>query len=154
MIIVECYADEFLIKSMGFPRKEVKHEGGKGKVLENVRKNQNVVGIIDEDPESHQHPDMERYIEKRKGSTIKLLVREDDDRKRVILISPYLEHWLLHRARKNRISPENFDLPDCPEELHDIPHIERRTGFQAFLNELIKTDNEIKTLRRWIKENE
>jgi hypothetical protein len=44
MIIVECDLDEFLIKRIGFPRKQVKHEGGKGKVLENVRKNQNVVG--------------------------------------------------------------------------------------------------------------
>ena len=148
MIIVECDLDEFLIKSMGFPKRQVKHEGGKGKVLDKVRKNQNVIGIIDEDPNSNQPSEMKKYIEKKTSSTIKLLVRRNDDRKRIIQISPYLEHWLLHRARKRRISPSDFDVPDDPKEMHAIPHIERNPRFQSFLNELIKTDNEINTLRK------
>ncbi len=154
MIIVECYLDEFFIKRIGFTRKQVKHEGGKGKVLEKVKKNKNrnVIGIIDEDPDSHQPLEMERYIEKRKGSAIKLMVRKDDDTKKIIQISQRLEHWLLHRARKNRISIRDFGFPDDPDKLHDKPHIERHPKFQNFLNELIKRDNEIKTLRKWIKE--
>lgn len=84
--------------------------------------------------------------------TIKLLIRKDDRGKRVIQISPYLEHWLLHRAKKNGISVKDFGLPDDPEELHDITHIERNINFQNFLNELIKIDDEIDAIKRWINE--
>ena len=51
MIVVECSPDEFLVKSMGFGRKMIKHESGKGKVLEKVRKNEKLgkwlVGITE-----------------------------------------------------------------------------------------------------------
>jgi hypothetical protein len=52
VIIVECYADEYFVRLLGF--KGIKHEGGKGKVLERVRENPGTIGMIDEDPNSHQ----------------------------------------------------------------------------------------------------
>lgn len=152
MIAVECYTDEFLVKSMGFSRKQIDHEGGKGKVLEKVKKNPGVIGIIDEDPQSNQPREMAEYTERDAKDTIKLLARKDDPLKRIIQISPYLEHWLLHRARQNHITPKDFDLPDDPQEIHDITHIERQSNFQNFLNELIKSDDEINTLREWLRE--
>jgi len=51
VIIVECYADEYFVRLLGF--KGIKHEGGKGKVLERVRENPGTIGMIDEDPNSH-----------------------------------------------------------------------------------------------------
>ena len=152
MIIVECYTDEFLVKSIGFPRRQIKHEGGKGKVMEIVKKRDMTVGIIDEDPYSDQPSDLENYIEKDTRSTVKLLIRKDDNSKRLIQISPYLEHWLLDRARQNRISPKDFDLPKYPEDLHKILHVERNRNFHNFLNKLIEADDEIDTLKKWIME--
>jgi hypothetical protein len=152
VIIVECYTDEFLVKSMGFPRGQIKHEGGKGKVMEIVKKKGRTVGIIDEDPYSDQPSDLENYIEKETKSTVKLLIRKDDDSKRLTQISPYLEHWLLDRARQNRIAPKDFGLPGDPKELHSIPHVERNRNFHSFLNELIEADDEINTLKKWIVE--
>jgi len=152
MIVVECDPDEFFIKSIGFSRKLIKHESGKGKVLGIVGKKPHAIGIIDEDPNSSQPGEMKKYIEKEAMDTIKLLIRKDDNGKRVIQISPYLEHWLLHRAKKNGISVKDFGLPDDPEELHDITHIERNINFQNFLNELIKIDDEIDAIKRWINE--
>lgn len=151
MIIVECYLDEFLIKTMGFPRKRIKHEGGKGKVLEKVRKNLEAVGIIDEDPDSNQPGELGQYIEKKANRSIKLLERRDDPGKRIIQISPYLEHWLLERARQNNISPAGFGLPDDPKKLHGLPHVEKSSNFHRFLKELIEIDEEIHTLREWIE---
>lgn len=151
MIVVECDPDEFLVKSVGFPRKLIKHESGKGKVLGIINKKQ-AIGIIDEDPDSSQPREMKKYIEKEAMGAIKLLIRKDDDGKRIIQISPYLEQWLLHRARQNGISAKDFGLPDDPKEMHDITHIERNINFQKFLSELIKIDDEIKTIRKWINE--
>ncbi len=152
MIIVECNLDEFFIKNIGFSKKKIKHESGKGDVLRIVNKKNNVIGMIDEDPGKSQPVEMKQYKEKETMHTAKLFERKDDNGKRVIQLSPYLEHWLLLRARKNHISPNDFGLPDDPIELHDMAHIERRINFQNFLNELIKIDDEIDAIKRWINE--
>ena len=52
LIIVECNPDEFLVRLLGFS--QIKHGGGKGKVLEKVKENPGAMGIIDEDPDSNQ----------------------------------------------------------------------------------------------------
>jgi hypothetical protein len=152
MIIVECNLDEFFIKNIGFSKKKIKHESGKGDVLRIVNKKNNVIGMIDEDPGKSQPVEMKLYKEKETINTAKLFERKDDNGKKVIQLSPYLEHWLLNRARKNHISPNDFGLPEDPIELHDITHIERRINFQNFLNEIIKVDEEIKTVKKWINE--
>jgi len=56
MILVECDPDEFLVKSMGFPKKKIKHESGKGNVLRKLNKDPMTIGMIDEDPDSRQQP--------------------------------------------------------------------------------------------------
>jgi len=152
MILVECDPDEFLVKSMGFSRKKIKHESGKGNVLKKLKKDPNTIGMIDEDPHSSKPSEMKRYIEAEKKDTVKLLVRNDNTGKKVIQISPYLEHWLINRARQNQISLKDYNLPDDPVEMHDITHIERNKNFQSFLDELINKDAEIRTIQKWIKE--
>ena len=52
MIIVECNADEVVIKSLGFAKRKIKHQPGKGKVLRYLHKNESGIAIIDEDPNS------------------------------------------------------------------------------------------------------
>ena len=78
------------------------------------------------------------------------MVKNSDNNKKVIEISPDLEGWILNRAKQNRISPKRFDLPDDPHELH-TPHIERIKNFREFMEELVKTDDtEIETLKKWL----
>ncbi len=148
MIVVECYNDELLVKTIGFSK--IKHEGGKGRVLERVKKNSGVIGIIDEDPDSIQPPEISEYTEKESKSTIKLLIIRYDKHKRIIQISPYLEDWILNRARQNRISPRDFNLPNDSKELHNIPHVERKRDFQKFLVKLVEIDDEVAILRKWL----
>lgn len=148
MIIVECYTDEYFVKLLGF--KGIKHEGGKGKVLERVRENPGAIGIIDEDPDSNQPSERYEYIEYERRSTIKLLVKKGDKSKKVIEISPDLEGWILARAKKNQISPKSYGLTDNPHELHST-HMERNKNFRKFLDELVKTDDdEIVSLKKWL----
>lgn len=152
MIVVECDTDEFLIRSMGFSRKKIKHEGGKGKVLDAVSKKDNAIGIIDEDPNKIQPPKLKNYIDKDSRDSIKLLINKQDHKKKVIQISPDLEHWLIQRAQQNRISLKEFNLPENLKEMHDFPHIEKNKTFQMFLEKLIAKDKEIEILKKWIKE--
>jgi hypothetical protein len=48
-----------------------------------------------------------KYIEKESKSTIKLLVKNNDESKKIIVLSPDLEGWILSRAKLNRVSPKN-----------------------------------------------
>ena len=104
--------------------KGIKHEGGKGKVLERVKENPGAVGIIDEDPDSNQPSERYEYIEYERRSTIKFLVKKGDKSKKVIEISPDLEGWILARARKNRVSQSTMDFRMTPTSF--ILHIWRK----------------------------
>lgn len=153
MIVVESYSDRALVADMGFPRKQIKIGGDKGRVIRSVRKGQAAIGIIDEDPDSGQPSDLRKnYIEKDSKHTIKLLVRKDDDGKRIIQISPRLEDWLYSRARQNQIDTKSFELPKYPEDLHKILRVDKKENFHSFLNKLIEADDEIGTLKKWISE--
>ena len=58
MLYVECNADYVLVKTLGVPRKEINHCGGKAKVCRLLGKEEteNCKGLVDEDPFSVQPP--------------------------------------------------------------------------------------------------
>lgn len=152
MIVVECYSDEYLIKSMGFPRKKIKHGKSKGNVVDKVKNGSRIIGMIDEDPESAQPSDLKNYVHKKAAGNIKLLVRNNDNHRRIIQISPRLEEWLLHRAKMNQISPKDFNLPADPNKFHSLGRLERKKNFQSFIKKLAEADEEMKIIRKWINE--
>ena len=159
MIIVECYRDQALVYRMGFIPDQVRHAHNKSRVLWTVGKRQKAIGIVDEDPSAGRSAYLREYDEKGAKGGVRLLIRKDDDGKRIIRraiqISPRLEDWLYKVARRRRILPERFGLPDDPEELHSMSLRlgKNRENFQKFLDALRKTrDDEIDTLREWIRE--
>jgi len=156
VIIVECYKDQALVHRMGFIPEQVEHEHGRSRVLgrlEELEQKQKAVGIIDEDPDAGRPTEyLEKYEERIAIGKIKLLIRKDDDGKKAIQISPYLEDWLYAVAKRNRIFPEKFNLPVDPAELHNLS-LRRDRNFRRFLIELNKAkDGEIDTLKEWITE--
>ena len=153
MVVIGCYLDEYVIRSLGFPKRSYKHESGKGKVLEQVRKRPNAIGMVDEDPSSNQPRDMENYVETASGPGLKLLTRKKDDGKRIIVIRPRLEEWILLRANQHRISPKDHGLPTDAHGWKSILHIEKGKSFQEFFQKLLDSnDEEIEKLREWIHE--
>ena len=155
MIIVECYNDRELVYRMGFIPSEVRHEFGRSRVLGIVEQGREpVIGIIDEDPTADRPPVMEKYQTQRTSKkSITLLKRRDDDTKWLVQISPRLEDWLCEIARRNRISPQRFGLPDDPAGLHSISLRKDKQNFQRFLDALRWTgDNEINALNEWIRQ--
>jgi len=118
--------------------------------LKRVGDNPGAIGIIDEDPDSGQPKERNKYFETESGSQIKLLIKKDDESKKVIQICPRLEEWILNLARQNHIKPTTFGLSDDPRGLR-IPHIEKKQNFREFMKELIKKDDvEIKILKKWL----
>lgn len=130
MIVIECNNDEFLIKSFGFPRKKISHQRCKGEVVKRVGKLPKAVGIIDEDPQSNQPGDLKKYKEIQAHGNLKLFTGKNDNKNRIIQISPYLEHWIINRTKSNNINIEDYNLPVNPKKLHAFPHLERNKGFQ------------------------
>lgn len=154
MIFLECNNDELLIKSLGFFRKQIFHVFNKGQVVKRVGKETRAIGIIDKDLDRDRPKEMDDYVEVKDNRTgdIILFQKKDDKWKRLIQIAPYLEGWLLNRAKRNKINPKKFNLPDDPEKLHNTPRLKKDRNFQKFLEKLIETDSEIHTFKKWIEE--
>ena len=156
MIVVECHRDQALIYRIGFTPGQVRHAHNKSRVLWTVEKRQKAIGIIDEDPDAGCSKYLREYDERSATGEIKLLIRKDDDGSRIIRraiqISPRLEDWLYGIAKRNKISPSGFGLPDDAAEMHDRS-LKGDKDFRRFLIELVKKkDDEINALRRWIRQ--
>jgi hypothetical protein len=54
MVLVECKPDERLIRLLGVPRSRIRHEGSKGDLCNRLRREENHIAVIDEDPASAQ----------------------------------------------------------------------------------------------------
>lgn len=150
MIVVECYLDEYLIKSLGFSKRQIKHQSGKCKVIRSLLRLQGKIGIIDEDPDSIQPPELKNYDVILETENLKLLERKSSKNQYLIVISPYLEGWIVKRAIHNRIDLNDYGLESDAISLHNIPHIEEKLKFRTFLSHLITNDEEIDTLKSWI----
>ena len=144
---------------MRFIPDQVEHGFGRSKVAGRVEQEQKAIGIIDKDPLAGELEYLKEYDEKDTIGSIKLLVRRDDDGERVIRraiqLSPRLEDWLYEAARRNRIPPEKFGLPDDPEEFHRMSLKPKGNNqkIQKFLVAFNRAkDDEISTLRKWIRE--
>jgi hypothetical protein len=72
--------------------------------------------------------------------------------RRLIIISPYLESWLLIRGKRSGINSKSYGLPDEPKELKSIPHLEKNKGFQEFVKDLANKDSEIFLILKWISD--
>ncbi len=153
-VLVECYADETLLRALGVPRKQLRHERCKGEVVKHVLKFDCAIGLIDEDPASPQPRELDNYKEVRAAEGLRLLARRDDKNKRLIVVCPRLEDWLLHRARLSDIRPEDYGIPSQPDRLHSIVRYEQKNGFQQFLSKLKEQDKGMHLLRQWILEKE
>lgn len=149
MIATECHPDTYLIRHVfGIGRKLCSHQRSKGEVINYVLNNSDAIGMIDEDPDSHQPVVVTSAIILNTNGNLKLLGLKNGSH--LIQISPRLEEWIYQRAKAHHMDPKLFHLPRDPDELHSIPHYERKSGYQEFITILAKKDSEIQILREWI----
>ena len=151
-VLVECNADEKLLRALGVSKKQLRHERCKGEVVKRILKFDCATGLIDEDPSSAQPRDLDNYKQVQAAEELHLLTRRDDKNKRLIIVCPRLEDWLIERAKSSGIQPEDYGLPSDPDKLHSIPLYEQKDDFCRFLAELKERDSGMQLLRRWILE--
>jgi len=153
-VLVECYPDEAVLRALGVPRKQLRHEARKGEVFNCLRDTPGAVGMVDEDPASAQPRDLSNYEQARTAEGLRLLARRGGRGQRLIILCPRLEDWLFQRARACGVDPKQYYLPADPSDLHDVPHYEQKDGFRRFLVELNGRDSGMALLRRWVVQGE
>ncbi len=153
-VLVECDADEAVLRALGLPRKQLLHFGGKYELVKKLKKRPHDVGMVDEDPGKVQPQDMSSYRQTDSAEGLHLLTRQGSGGQRLVMICPKLEDWLIARAKSSGIRPEDYGLPSDPDKLHSIPRYEQKEGFCRFLAELKERDSGMHLLRRWIFEAE
>jgi hypothetical protein len=154
-VLVECNADEIVLRNIGVPKKQLFHFGGKDKLITRLRNLPGAVGVVDEDPASIQHPDLTTsYHQVDSTEGLRLLARQGSGGQKLVVICPKLEDWLISRAILSGIRPEDYGLPGDPDRLHSIPRYEQKPSFLRFLTELKERDKGMHLLRQWILQSE
>jgi hypothetical protein len=147
MLYVECYADEAVARALGVASRSIRHVHGKGNIENRLRLLDVGTGLMDEDTPSFQPRDYRRTDNV--GNLI-LLTHATATGKRIILIRPRLEEWLVARATAHDLKLSDFGLPDSPDRLHSIPRYDRKPKFPDFLQRLKQVDPEVQRLGKWI----
>jgi hypothetical protein len=153
-VLVECNADEVVLRALGLPRKQLLHFGGKYELVKKLKERANDVGMVDEDPGKVQPKDMGNYRQTDSAEGLHLLIRRGRGGQRLVVICPKLEDWLIARAESSGIRPEDYGLPSDPDRLHSIPRYEQKPNFLHFLMELKEQDKGMHLLQQYILQSE
>lgn len=132
---VECHPDERLLRTLGVPRKEIKHWRDKGRVCKHVQKTNGVLGLIDEDPAKTQ-PSLFKHIRPNFYPRYGLKVY-DIETSRLIVLCPRLEEWIVQAAKEAGVKMAHFGLPENGDDLHDKV-LQRLESFGQLVEELQK----------------
>jgi len=156
MIYIECKPDLALVRSLTkVTRREITHEfQGKGEICNQLRKQTNCKGLIDEDPSSGQP----RYVKEARlenafpDHDIKILHHSSTDN-RLIVLCPRLEEWILKAAREAGIDIGKYNLPNNATKLHTEINI-NLGKFKNLLEDLKDSSSRLKTLKRLLEEKQ
>jgi len=119
MIYIECKPDSALVKTLGVPRREIIHLGGKPELCKQLEKRENCKGLVDDDPFSIQPPYLKRLHVKENLSNYWLKVLNDNSNNNsLIILYPRLEEWILKAAKEARVDVRRYGLPDDGDRLH------------------------------------
>lgn len=119
MIYVECNPDKVLVKTLGLPKKVIRHAGDKGKVCNKLRHNTNSIGLVDEDPGSNPPSYFEVLKHLSYKNQIRLLL-DEKNRNHLIVLCPRLEEWVLKAASEIAIDISKYGLSNDANELHEL----------------------------------
>ena len=138
MIAVECEPDVILVRVFGVPSKKIYHAGSKGRVVKAVEKFGGIE-IIDEDPGCPQPKLLLNYsiAVTYEQLGIRILTRNN---KRIIVICPRLEEFIIEACKESKINPKNFGLPLDSIQLHKKINAKLR-NFKILLETLLKAKN-------------
>ena len=151
--IVECKPDKHLIKILTkVSKKDIIHAGNKPEVLKQVlRIQEKCVGIIDEDPKSNQPPHLKEFeLEKEIiENGLILLFKKGFANKKLIIIKPRLEEWLLKACEESDIDITKYNLSKNSNRLHKEIN-SNLSKVDVIVKKLLnlEKDNRVKALRK------
>jgi hypothetical protein len=114
---LECLPDECLAKTLGHSNGDIYHHNDKGRVCRYMQSNKNVVGMVDEDPNSAQPP----YLRSLKEVSFIHNIRSLEDstmRNRLVVLCPRLEEWIIKVCDLNQVDITQFGLSKRGNDLH------------------------------------
>lgn len=129
MLLLECKADETVVKCLGRVRRDCRHLDDKGEVCNWLKRHRDLLAMIDEDPRAAQPLYLQqlRPISDQHGI---LHYRDDVRGHRVLILKPRLEEWLIAAARESGIRLGDFGLSERGNDFHKevnsrLPAVER-----------------------------
>lgn len=151
MTYFECYADEVVLRAVGFSSKDLEHSFGRSKVCHKLSKDANSIGFVDEDPNKAQDPYM-RYL-----FTLPPIYRDEHllcftdikSKNKLLVVRPNLEGWIIKLVTERKIDlKRDYGLPKDWKELHDVlmlnRNIRKREIFKNLVEELLNHSSMIK----------
>jgi len=153
--VVECNPDVALVETLTSPsRRRNKHAGSKSMVLRRLmRTYENALGIIDEDPDSTQPDDLQRFREIDNLERYQLRILQHNPRNnRLVVIIPRLEEWIIRASSEANINPQDYNLPNNPNQLHEIINI-RENRFRELIRDLMQRSDRVKALQTCLRES-
>ena len=154
MFVVECETEVVLVGILAsISAKRIEHPAGKSRVISQLmRSYEDAVGVIDEDPNSTQPPDIKRFkeIEFPERHKIKML-HHNQRNNRLAILCPKFEEWIIGAAREANVNMNQYNLPNDPDELHGIVNI-KATRLHELIEELNQTSPRVKALRAFLRE--
>ncbi len=153
MIYVECNSDYALVKSVTHTsKKEFNHAANKGKICNQLRKQRNCKGLVDEDPLSSQPGYMKEARLENDLREHEIKVLHDDRNNYLIVLCPRLEEWILRAASEAGIDVRKYNLPNDAAKLHQEINI-NLDKFAKLLEDM-KDSRRLKTLKRLLEEKQ
>jgi hypothetical protein len=158
VIFVECDADTALVNLLVQGKTQVKHVSGKPKVCNRMEQSNSCSAMLDEDPDSAQHP----YINKLKSSGIRteisgkgiILLEDRLNSNQLILLRPRLEEWIIESAHAVDIRLSEYSLSDVAKELHTkltLGQNRNVENFKKLLIELLQKSQRMKKLKELLE---
>jgi hypothetical protein len=152
--VVECDTEVVLVSTIAsISARRIEHPAGKSRVVSQLmRSYEGAVGIIDEDPNSTQPPDIKRFKELEFSERHKIRILHDPQRNnRLVILCPRFEEWIIQAAREANVNMNQYNLSDDPVELHEIINIKTKR-LHDLIEELNQTSPRVKALRAFIRE--
>ncbi len=150
MIYLECKPDEALVGSLGIPKREREHSHDKGRVCNKLKKTENAIGMVDEDPGSAQPGYLKKLETISENNNIR--VKQDKQNNRLVILCPHLEGWIINVANAAGVDVKKYRLPNNPKQLHGVINSKLRE-FCSLIDELKDKSDAVKALKKLLSRN-
>jgi len=154
MILVECYADERLIRTLlpELSKREYSHAGNKTGVIKRLIRTRNgkkCIGLVDRDPHTNP-PGFFHYftlLENLEELKISIYFYRENNAK-LVVIEPELEGWIISIAHSIHLKLKDYSLPEDPDKLHEVINEKRNLdNFSRLVSDLLHRSDHLSRLK-------